>query len=79
MAPPEQPCLVPRSIYAAAAAHRLQPRPRFAAAAAMESSAGGSGLTNLVLGPLLQCMEAATLGMPFEARHAACSAAKTRF
>jgi hypothetical protein len=36
--------------------------------------AGGSGLTNLLLGPLLQCMEAATLGMPFEARPKAGSA-----
>ena len=69
MAPGEHPSLMPRAAYLAAA---LSPRVTAArsapfAASAMESS-GGSGLTNLLLGPLLQCMEAATLGMPFEAR-----------
>lgn len=33
--------------------------------AALESNAGG-GIVNLAIGPVVQCMEAATLGMPFE-------------
>jgi hypothetical protein len=70
MAPHEQPCLLPRAVYLSALAPRGQAgthAPPFAAAAAMEVT-GGSGVTNLLLGPLLQCMEAATLGMPLEAR-----------
>ena len=33
--------------------------------AAVEFAAGG-GLANLLIGPILQCLEAATLGQPFE-------------
>ena len=34
---------------------------------AIETTAGsGGGLVNLAIGPVVQCMEAATLGMPFE-------------
>jgi len=40
-------------------------RAPFAAAAALERSSGG-GLANAVLGPAIQCAEAASLGMPFE-------------
>jgi hypothetical protein len=76
MAPHEQPCLLPRAVYLSALAPRGQAGigMPFAAAAAMEP--GGSGMTNLLLGPLLQCMEAATLGMPLEAR--ACGGASPR-
>ena len=71
MAPPEQPVLVPRAIYTSALAPvRRALQPRGFAASPMESS-GGSGMTNLLLGPLLQCLEAASLGMPFEARRPA--------
>ena len=69
MAPLEQPCFVPRSVYVSAALRGSSSsslRTGFAASP-MEAS-GGSGMTNLLLGPLLQCLEAATLGMPFEAR-----------
>lgn len=41
------------------------PQHRTAAAAVMERRAGGDW-RDLVLGPALQCMEAASLGMPFE-------------
>jgi hypothetical protein len=69
MAPLEQPTLCPKQIYLSALSpvRRSPQRGGFAASAAMESS-GGSGMTNLLLGPLLQCLEAASLGMPFEAR-----------
>lgn len=36
--------------------------------AAVELPAGG-GLANLLIGPVLQCLEAATLGQPFEVGH----------
>lgn len=71
MAPSQQPCLLPRSVYLTGLTGRAREvsatpqRAPVVAAAAME---GGSGFTNLVIGPLLQCAEAATLGMPFEAR-----------
>ena len=79
MAPGEQhPCLLPRAAYLAAAlSPRVAARPATCAASAMEAT-GGSGLTNLLLGPLLQCMEAATLGMPFEARAAAARSRRRR-
>jgi hypothetical protein len=73
--PHQDACLLPRSLYLSGLSGptRAPAAPRHAlAASAVE--AGGSGLTNLLLGPLLQCMEAATLGMPFEARPKAGSA-----
>lgn len=41
------------------------PAQRSFAPSALEPSAGG-GLVNVAIGPLLQCLEAASLGMPFE-------------
>ena len=43
------------------------PAQRRFAPSALEPSAGG-GLVNVAIGPLLQCLEAASLGMPFEVR-----------
>ena len=43
------------------------PAQRRFAPSALEPSAGG-GLMNVAIGPLLQCLEAASLGMPFEVR-----------
>ena len=68
MAPREQPCLVPRAIYASALAPAARRSLHTGFAASPMESSGGSGLTNLLIGPLLQCLEAATLGMPLEAR-----------
>ena len=78
----QHPCLLPRAAYLAAALSprvniAARPAATCAAASAMEAT-GGSGLTNLLLGPLLQCMEAATLGMPFEARAAAARSRRRR-
>lgn len=53
----------PAACYAVPVAHTSSP---LRIASAIELKGGGGDWRNLVIGPLLQCMEAATLGMPFE-------------
>ena len=59
---------MPAPAFGAAAAAGPGSQRRCISVPAAVEVAGGGALTNLLIGPVLQCLEAATLGQPFEVR-----------